>query len=497
MSKNIRNKFYNFSFNESKKETDLYLYGEIVSSEDDKWSEDDVCFQDFKSVLDVMGNEETLNIHVNSPGGSVFASSAIVTLLKSAQRKGVKINSYLDSLSASCASWIPLVADNVYIYKNTIMMLHKPMAGYMVGANAEDMKKEIEILNKIEDSVMLPLYMEKVKDGITEEYIKDLLKEETWLSSDEILNIFDFELLEDIKDYVACCIDKDVMKNYVNIPENIKDLLRKEEESLSKEVKNSVEEVEQEEATVETTDVNEVENEPVDETVEETTDENEEVKEDVVEDSSEISKDDLEENSKDDSEKETLVSEENPVAEPGEGGTTTQPWKPIEPGVIQPSEIQPSEKTSISKDVEEEEENIQKKLEKSNEMIISLNEKIETLNEKIKSLEVIEKEYNAIKEAENKAEIENKVKEKYSFYKNKFEKFDALDRFESEEIQSLINNCISDKKCLSKLNQLVVDMIENEVSTSKVVNINSSQMGTEINNLIPDRDGSLSSLFED
>lgn len=465
MPKRKQNKFYNFSFDDSKNETELYLYGEIVSSADWKWEEEDVCFQDFKDVIDNMEDSRTLNIHVNSPGGSVFASSAIVSLLKSTKARGVTINSYIDSLGASCASWIPLVADNIYIYKNSILMVHRPMTSCF-GANVDEMEKQIELLNKIEDSVMLPLYMEKAKDGITEEYIKDLLKNETWLTYDQILDIFNVTLIdEEHQDYVAC-VDRDVMKNYVNIPDNIKDLLEKEGNNLNEDIKNK-EELENEE-------------------VEETTEANEESVEEQVE----------EQDGDVDTEEVTESSNEEQDGQEEQDSQEEQEPSEQEPSQEEPSqEEEPGEEDPIEQDVEEEEENLQKKLNVANEKVITLNDKVQELENKVKELEVIANKYNAIQEEKAKKELANKIEEKANFYKNKFEKVGALDKFESDEVQNLIKDCVSNNESLSKLNEMLVDMICVE-NNEKVVNTNISEVGTNLENLIPTEETSLSSLFE-
>lgn len=209
-----KSKFYNFISNNST--TELYLYGAIVS---DKWDETDVTFKDFKETIDSIENNSTLDIFINSPGGEVFVCQSIISLLKRAKTtKNITINATIDGLGASCASWLPMVADNIYIYKGSILMLHKPMS--ITWGNANDMQKEIEILDKIENSEMIPMYMDKVKEGITEEVIKDLLAKESWLDFNEIQQYFNVTLLEDSKEIVAC-VDKDIFKNYKNVPENL------------------------------------------------------------------------------------------------------------------------------------------------------------------------------------------------------------------------------------------------------------------------------------
>lgn len=215
----MKDRFYNFVNDDNKNE--LYLYGAIVS---EKWGEDDVTFKDFKEAIDSMSNNSTLDIYVNSPGGEIFVCQSIISLLNRAKTtKNITINATIDGLGASCASWLPMVADNIYIYQGSIMMLHKPLC--CIWGNANDMQKEIELLDKIENSEMIPQYMSKAKEGVTEDTIKELLANETWLDSNEIQQYFNVTLLEDSKQLVAC-VDKDLFKNYKKVPES---LLSKEE----------------------------------------------------------------------------------------------------------------------------------------------------------------------------------------------------------------------------------------------------------------------------
>ena len=426
-----REKFYNFSFNEKKNETDFYLYGEIINGGNDwKWDETDVTFQDVRDTLDGMEDNSTLNIYINSPGGSVFTTQGIIAMLERAKDRGITINSYIDGIGASCASWLPMIADNLYIYSGSILMIHKPMS--CVSGNADEMREQIEILDKIENETIIPLYMSRVKEGITEDDIRDYMAKETWFTSNEILNIFDNITLLENKKEIACCVDRDVMKNYVNIPDNIKDLLEKEGNNLNEDIKNK-EELENEE-------------------VEETTEANEESVEEQVEE---------------------------------QDGQEEQ----------EPTEEEEEQDGQEEQDVEEEEENLQKKLNVANEKVITLNDKVQELENKVKELEVIANKYNAIQEEKAKKELANKIEEKANFYKNKFEKVGALDKFESDEVQNLIKDCVSNNESLSKLNEMLVDMITIE-SNEKIVNVNVSEAGKNVENLIPTEETGLSSLFE-
>lgn len=214
------NKFYEFK-NVAENEYSLYVYGEIVSEkEPDFWtgekSETDVDVADFKQALTDIPNGAKLNIYVNSVGGSVFATSAIVSMLQRAKDRGIVIDAYIDGLSASCASWLVMVADNINIYKNSVMMIHKPMV--MSYGNANDLQKDIEVLDKIEDGVIIPLYEAKAK--CDRKKLKNMMSAETWLTANEIQEHFNVNLIDEEKKVEN--IKSALFETYKNTPQNFK-----------------------------------------------------------------------------------------------------------------------------------------------------------------------------------------------------------------------------------------------------------------------------------
>ena len=215
-----KNKFFEFK-NVAENEYSLYVYGEIVSEKVPDWftgqkSENEVDIKDFKDALTDIPNFAKLNMYVNSVGGSVFATSSMVSMLQRAKDRGVEINAYIDGLACSCASWLVMVANKINVYKNSIMMIHKPMV--MSFGNANDLKKDIEVLDKIEDGVIIPIYEDKAK--IKKEKIKELMDAETWLTADEIAENFNVTLLDEAREVTN--IKSDLFKTYKNTPKEFK-----------------------------------------------------------------------------------------------------------------------------------------------------------------------------------------------------------------------------------------------------------------------------------
>lgn len=215
-----KNKFYEFK-NIAENEFSLYVYGEIVSEKTVNWwtgekNENEVDVTDFKQALADIPNGASLKMYVNSVGGSVFATSAIVSMLQRAKARGVQIDAYVDGIACSCASWLIMVADNINIYKNSVMMIHKPML--MSFGNANDLQKDIEVLNKIEDGVIIPFYEAKAKSKT--EVIKQMMSDETWLTAAEIQEHFNVNLIDEEKTVEN--VKSDLFNTYRNTPREFK-----------------------------------------------------------------------------------------------------------------------------------------------------------------------------------------------------------------------------------------------------------------------------------
>lgn len=161
-------------------EGEIWVYGDITS---DKWSDDDVTPTSIRDALDSMGPVGTLNLRINSYGGSVYAGNAIINIIDSFRKKNnVTVNAYIEGIAASMGSGIPMVADKIYMAENAMMMLHKPFT--IVMGNSNDLQQQIEILQKVEDA-LVKNYMRHFKG--TEDELRDMLADETWLTADEAL----------------------------------------------------------------------------------------------------------------------------------------------------------------------------------------------------------------------------------------------------------------------------------------------------------------------
>lgn len=199
--------------NQTETSADLYFYGDIVSSSwDSMWEDDAMCPQDVTDFLKDIENTENLNIYINSGGGSVFGGIAIYNLLK--RHQGNK-TVHIDGLAASIASIIAMAGDKIILPSNAQLMIHKPLCG--IGGNADDLRKTADILDQCQKSITA-IYMENVKDGVTEEQITQLINNETWFVGAEATEYFNIEI-EKQAELVACT--SEYFDKYKNTPEKL------------------------------------------------------------------------------------------------------------------------------------------------------------------------------------------------------------------------------------------------------------------------------------
>lgn len=212
--------------NQTQEKAELFIYGDIISG-DWKWEDSDVTSTEIRDFLKSIEDVTSLDIYINSGGGSVFAGMAIYNMLK--RHKATK-TVHVDGIAGSIASVIAMAGDKIVIPSNAYLMIHKAW-NYEAG-NADQFRKMAETLDKIDDGIM-NVYETKIKDGVKLEVIKGLVSAETWLTGKEAVNYFNVEVTEEIK--VAACVSEQY-KNYKNVP----DKLVREESGQVEEIENKV-----------------------------------------------------------------------------------------------------------------------------------------------------------------------------------------------------------------------------------------------------------------
>jgi len=135
----------------------------------------------FLDELKALGRVAELTVRINSPGGSVFDGVAIYNALK---RHDAAITVWLDGIAASIASMIAMAGDEVVMPENAMLMLHDPSG--LVAGTATDMRAMAEALDKMKAG-MVAAYRDK--SGRDDAEIEALMRNETWLSAQEAVEL--------------------------------------------------------------------------------------------------------------------------------------------------------------------------------------------------------------------------------------------------------------------------------------------------------------------
>lgn len=127
---------------------ELIIYGNIGAS---WWDDESVTA---KSVLEQLKDfsGKTINVRINSYGGSVSDGVAIHNELRRQAKAGVAINVSIDGAACSIASLIAVAGDTVTMPSNTLMMLHAPWGGLYIEGNAKLVREVSEEFASVLDT---------------------------------------------------------------------------------------------------------------------------------------------------------------------------------------------------------------------------------------------------------------------------------------------------------------------------------------------------------
>lgn len=192
-------------------EADLYLYNVIDDYAYEGYS--DSADSILKDIND-LGDIKQLNVFINSPGGSVFEGISIKNMLERQKLKGCFINVVIDGLAASIASVIAMAGDKISMPENALMMVHRASCGCF--GNADEMRKQIEVLDKI-DIVLTNTYVNRSGGLLSKEDVQAMFNSgDTWLTAEEAKNygLCD-EITESLK--VAACAKSTDFENKIDL----------------------------------------------------------------------------------------------------------------------------------------------------------------------------------------------------------------------------------------------------------------------------------------
>lgn len=163
----------------------VYLAGDIVDERPLDWWTGEPMEGDYitpKEVREIFEKieEDEIELHINSYGGSVFASISIFNYLKSLGKNITTIN---DGICASGASLIFMVGDARIMPENTMLMIHR--ASTFAWGNCNELREQADVLEKLDNSTVMANYKNHFNG--TDDELMELIDKETWLTANECL----------------------------------------------------------------------------------------------------------------------------------------------------------------------------------------------------------------------------------------------------------------------------------------------------------------------
>lgn len=189
--------------------------------------------ESIRKDIEALGDIDTLNVYINSPGGDVFEGMAIHNYLK---RKGktCKVIGYIDGLCASIATIIVSACDEVRICKGGMYMIHR--ASTFAWGNTDTLRASLERLEKI-DNEMINIYLKQCKGKCDEKTLHNLIKgtdnDGTWFTAQEAIEYGFCDTIEDFEEKATACWSVEDLDP--NAPEAVFKLAKNQQNSISSE----------------------------------------------------------------------------------------------------------------------------------------------------------------------------------------------------------------------------------------------------------------------
>jgi ATP-dependent Clp protease protease subunit len=189
---------------------EIYVYGVIGSD----WFGDGVSAKQFADDLRALGNVKTIDLRINSEGGSVFDGKAMYSLLNEHK---AKIIVHIDGLAASAASFLAMAGDEIEISEGAFVMIHN---AYMVAmGDARAMRQAAEMLDTVNNTI-IDVYAARTKGD--RKAIATMMDNETWMTGAEAIeNGFADRMVENLK-VAACVSNPEALKTFKKIPAALK-----------------------------------------------------------------------------------------------------------------------------------------------------------------------------------------------------------------------------------------------------------------------------------
>lgn len=155
-------------------EATVYLYSEFGPEEYGGYSS-----KAFAADLAQLGDVSSLNLRINSIGGSVIEALGIYNTIKAHPARNKTV--WVDGIAASAASFIAMAGTKVMMADTASLMVHRPWL-QSAGGTSDELRATADLLDRNE-AILVKIYQGKT--GLPEKDISAMLAAETWLSAEE------------------------------------------------------------------------------------------------------------------------------------------------------------------------------------------------------------------------------------------------------------------------------------------------------------------------
>jgi ATP-dependent Clp protease protease subunit len=226
----VRRRFY--ASTNPAKVGEIWIYDDIGPS----FFSDGIAAKDVAAAIKQVQADgaKSLNLYLNSGGGSVFEGVAIHSIIS--RFMGLK-TVYVDGIAASIASLIAMAGDKILISAGAMMMIHNPMGGQ--GGDGDEMRAAADRLDKIRDA-MVDAYVQRT--GRDADKIRSMMATETWMTAAECVTqgFADQVIARGSSDQgapaqmrVAASALSPVLASYQNLPASLRSRLAAQHPHLS------------------------------------------------------------------------------------------------------------------------------------------------------------------------------------------------------------------------------------------------------------------------
>jgi len=199
----------------------------------------DVSGSEFLRELKDLGDVDSIDLRIHSPGGSVLDGWAIANGIKN---HPAHVVARVEGLAASMGSVVLMSADEIEVPQNAYVMIHNVSGGAF--GEADELESMAALMRKLQDDVT-DFYANAT--GKDREEIAEMMEAETWMNGqDAVEHGFATRVLEPVK--AAACADLETLvSKFENVPEAVLEL-QAEEPALEEDQVEEVEALEEDEA---------------------------------------------------------------------------------------------------------------------------------------------------------------------------------------------------------------------------------------------------------